>query len=280
MTVATSCLAQSLPETSQESPPGRDPPLVAAPAATPTTAENANGIDVHAAQNPVASMISIPFQNNTYFGVGPYHKAANVLVIEPVIPFKINSEWNLISRWITPLIYQPKVSPSEDSKFGLGNLQPEFYFSPAQAAKVIWGIGPKIWLPTASDSTLGLNKWGGGPAAAALTINGPWVVGVLANNVWAGSGSQRLNQMTLNPFVDYNLPGGWYLVSSDVITADWRAKSSDRWLVPLGGGVGRVFKIGSQPVNVRTQALYNVVRPDYAPSWQLQFQIQFLFPNK
>jgi hypothetical protein len=118
------------------------------------------------------------------------------------------------------------------------------------------------------------------PAAVALVIDGPWVVGSLANNVWAGSGKDRVNEMTINPFINYNVAHGWYVSYAPVITANWTARGENRWTVPLGGGFGRVFKIGTQGVNARIQILKDVVRPAYASSWQLQTQLQLLFPEK
>jgi hypothetical protein len=134
-----------------------------------------------------------------------------------------------------------------------------------------------LFLPTAGGRTLGVNKWGGGPALAALTTQGPWIAGALLNNVWAGSGPRRVNQLTFNPFVYYNFPGGWYLLSAPVMTAQW-AKTSDRWTVPLGGGFGRLFRIDRLPTNARMQVFRNAVRPDFTAGWTAQFQIQFLFP--
>jgi hypothetical protein len=232
-----------------------------------------------AAQNPIANLISVPFQNNTNFSVGPYHQTQNVLNIQPVVPFHLTDDWNLITRWITPIVYQPRVSPQDGPEFGLGNIQPAFYLSPAKPGAIIWGVGVQTWLPTATDKTLGVNKWGAGPAAVALTIQDPWVYGVLINNVWAGTSGQRVNQMLIQPFVNYNLPDGWYLTSSPIITANWLAPESDRWLVPLGGGFGRLFKIGKLPVNTQVQAFYDVARPTGAASWTLRFQLQFLFPS-
>ncbi|MGA8619470.1 MAG: neuromedin U [Candidatus Sulfotelmatobacter sp.] len=243
----------------------------------PAASEQPQSIDVHDVQNPVASLISVPFQGDTYFNYGPYRRTANVLLIEPVIPFRLSEKWNLIVRAITPLISEPRISPSQDSQFGLGNLQPQFYLSPAHAGKILWGLGPQLWLPTATDKSLGVNKWGGGPAGAALTIHGPWVVGALVNNQWAGSGNNRVNQLSLNPFANYNLPKGWYFISSGITTADW-TKPTDRWTVPIGGGIGRLFRIGLLPVNARVQFLNNVVRPLYTPTWQVQYQVQFLLP--
>ena len=232
-----------------------------------------------AAQNPIASLISVPFQNNTNFSVGPYHQTQNVLNIQPVIPFKLNEDWNLITRWITPVVYQPRLSPQDGPQFGLGNIQPAFFLSPTKPSNgIIWGFGPQFFLPTATDKTLGVNEWGGGPAFVALTMKEPWVYGALINNVWAGTGVNRIDQMLIQPFVNYNLPEGWYLTSSPVITSNWVASENDRWLVPLGGGFGRLFRIDKLPVNAQVQAFYDVVRPTGAPSWTLRFQLQFLFP--
>lgn len=271
----TPSFAQSSSETTESGTPSPAPSAAVVPAASEDK-EKA----LHDAQNPIANTISVPFQNNTYFGAGPLHKTANVLVIQPVIPMKLNEDWNVIGRYVTPIEYLPRVSPDQGSEFGLGNMQPEFYFSPAHTGKIIWGAGPKLYLPTATDHGLGTNRFGGGPTAVALTIQGHWVAGLIANNVWAGSGKNRIDQMTLNPFVNYNMKDGWYLASAPIITSNWVAKSSDRWTVPLGGGIGRLFKIGEQPVNVRLQGLYNVVRPDNGPSWQFQLQVQLLFPKK
>ncbi len=232
-----------------------------------------------AAQNPIANLISVPFQNNANFDVGPYHRPQNVLNFQPVIPIHVTDDWNLITRWITPIIYQPRISPTEGAEFGLGNLSPAFFLSPAHSGEIIWGVGVQTWLPTATDKNLGINKWGAGPAAVALTIQGPWVIGVLANNVWAGTTDQRVSTLTVQPFVNYNLPHGWYLTSSPVITANWVAKNDERWTVPIGGGIGRLFKVDKLPINTQLQAFYNVVRPTDGPSWTLRFQLQFLFPR-
>lgn len=234
-----------------------------------------------AAQNPVANMISVPLQNNTNFNYGPYDGTQNVLNVQPVIPFELNEDWNLITRWVTPIIWQPQLSPANGAEFGLGNATPSFFLSPnSKSTRFIWGVGPILWLPTATDTTLGNNKWGAGPTAVALTMQGPWVAGVLASNVWAGTGSGKVNQLTVQPFVNYNLPDGWYLTSSPIMTANWLADDGDKWTVPLGGGFGRLFKLGDQPFNASLQGFYNVARPSDVGAFQLRFQIQAMFPTK
>lgn len=252
------------------------------PSASPGAAMQAkprNGVDAAAAQNPISNMISIPFQNNTNFLAGPHRHTQNVLLIEPVIPFHLNADWNLVTRWIAPVISQPRLSPTQGAEFGLGTLQPQFYLVPSHTGSFLIGLGPQFQLPTATDHMLGVNKWGAGPALAALTIQGPWVVGILANNMWAGSEGPRVNKLTLNPFINYNMAGGWYLSSAPVMTADWLSRSSDRWTIPIGGGIGRVFKFNDQPINARVQVFHNVARPAGAAKWTLQMQVQFLFPT-
>jgi hypothetical protein len=254
-----------------------------------------------AAQNPVAAMYSLPFQNNDYFGAGPNHdKTADVLNIQPVLPFTVG-DWNIISRTILPLIYVPSVNSGfgaasfgEDTTaagagprgipqtFGLGDINQTFYFSPVAPTPFIWGVGPSINLPTATSNVIGSGKLSVGPAAVALVMPKPWVIGILARQLFsiAGpNGRTDVNQTLLQPFVNYNLPDGWYLTSSPVITANWSAASSQRWTVPVGGGVGKIFRIGTQPVNAGLQVFDYVERPSGAPNWAVRFQVQLLFPR-
>lgn len=254
-------------------------------------AQNSSDLDLAAAaQNPVANMISLPLQNNTLFGVGPNDDTANVLNIQPVMPVTIG-DWSMINRTIAPLIYLPDVTRgleslpegvSGGSKFGLGDINHSIYVSPAKPGKVIWGVGPSLTLPTATDTKLGSEKWSAGPAAVVLTMPQPWVIGALARQLWSFAGDDarpEVSQFLLQPFVNYNMEGGWYMVSAPVITANWEATSDDRWVVPVGGGVGKLFTIGSQPINSSMQAYYNVEKPTNGADWSLRLQMQFLFPK-
>jgi hypothetical protein len=198
-------------------------------------------------QNPVADLISVPLQNNFNFGTGSKNRTVYVGNIQPVIPIHITDDWNLITRTIMPIINQPSLFPGMDSATGLGDINPTFFFSPAKSGELIWGVGPTFTLPTATDSLIGSGKFSMGPAAVALTIQGHWVVGALANNQWsvAGWGKNNVNSFLLQPFVNYNLPDHWYLVSAPIMTANWAAaKGGDVWTVPLGGGVGKLFRLG------------------------------------
>ena len=244
-----------------------------------------------AAQNPVAAMYSLPFQNNIYGGGGPDHAStANVLNIQPVIPFTVG-DWNIISRTIAPLIYLPSLNtgPSEiteqslfsGSHFGLGDINQSFYFSPAKATELIWGIGPSFNLPTATATPLGSAKFSMGPAAVALVMPKPWVIGTLARQLWSVAGPSNrpdVSQLLLQPFVNYNMDEGWYLVSSPIITANWLAPSN-KWALPIGAGVGKIFRIGDQPMNASLQAFDYLLSPTGGPRWAVRAQLQFLFPR-
>jgi hypothetical protein len=232
-------------------------------------------------QNPVADLISVPFQNNFNFGIGPRDVTQWVLNIQPVIPISLNRDWNLITRTIMPIINQPSPAPGVESAFGLGDINPTLFLSPVGSPSLIWGVGPTFTLPTATDSLLGSGKWSAGPAAVALTMQGPWVVGALANTQWsfAGWGDKYFAQTLIQPFINYNFAHGWYLNSAPIITCNWEADSGDQWTVPLGAGGGKVLHLGRLPVNTQLQAYYNVATPDNGPDWQLRFQVQFLFPK-
>jgi hypothetical protein len=238
-----------------------------------------------AVQNPVANLISVPLQENMNVDIGPYGRNQSVLNIQPVIPMQISENWLLISRIITPIIYQPDVTQRSLGASGLGDINPTFFLSPAKAGKLIWGVGPAIVAPTATDKMLGQGKWSMGPSVVVLVQPGPWTIGGLVNNVWsfAGqSGRPDVNQMLFQYFINYNLEKGWFLSSSPIITANWKAANGNQWVVPVGGGVGRVFRLGPQPVSAQVQVYGNAVRPSTIPSspWGVRFQLNFLYPTK
>jgi hypothetical protein len=243
--------------------------------------EQSNADLAKASQNPVSDLISLPFQNNTNFNWGPNEKTQNVLNIQPVIPITLSDEWNLITRTIIPVVSQPGIPPSGDRTNGIGDTTFTGFISPKEPGGAIWGLGPVVLLPTATKDELGNDKWGLGASLIVLKIQGPWVVGSLLSNVWsvAGSGDSDINLLTWQPIINYNLPDSWYLTSVPIITANWEASSSNRWTIPLGGGFGKIFRIGKQPMNASMQAFYNIERPEYGADWTLRVQLQFLFPK-
>jgi hypothetical protein len=239
-------------------------------------------------QNPVGAMYSLPFKFN--FDYGADNGEATFLNIQPVIPITIG-DWNLINRVIMPIIDTPGMvtgtpgipNPVQgDGATGLGDINYSVFLSPAEPGKVIWGVGPSIMMDTASDDQLGSGKWSWGPTAVLLTQPKPWTLGLLGRQLWSFAGdSDRsvVSQLLLEPFINYNLDDGWYLITDMVITANWMAKSDNRWTVPLGGGFGKMFSIGSQKMNTKLEAYYNVEKPDGAPEWALNWTLQFLFPR-
>jgi hypothetical protein len=235
-------------------------------------------------QNPVSNLISVPFQNNVNFPVGQYSRVQDVLNIQPVIPVRVTEDWNLITRWIAPIVYQPNVRAGDGGANGLGDLNPTFFLSPASPGKLIWGFGPTLLLPTATEQTLGQGKWGAGPSVVLLTQPRPWTIGVLANNVWSYAGNVHrapVNQFLCQYFVNYNLKDGWYTGSQPIITSNWRANGSNRWTVPFGWSIGRIVKVGKLPINAQLGSYYNLVHPRDLPygKWQVRLQVAMLFPK-
>ena len=229
-------------------------------------------------QNPVGSLIAVPFQSNFNGGFGPEEKVFYNLNIQPVYPMSLSEDWNLINRVIIPILDFP--DPLNES--GLGDIQYQGYISPAKPGKFVWGVGGVINFPTASKESLGAEKWSAGPGAVGLVSSGPWVVGVLLRNVWSFAGSDDrsdVSQMLFQPFINYNFPSGVYLKTSPGIKANWEAGSGNRWTVPLGGGIGKILRLGKLPVNTQVQYYFNVENPESGPKWQTRVQFSFLFPK-
>jgi hypothetical protein len=260
-------------------------PLAAvAPAAAAETPDDARqAVDTEAlakaAQNPVADMISIPFQDNIGLGYGPGDKGTqNVLNIQPVIPLHVTEDWNVITRTILPVVSQPSFTGGAGTT-GLGDLTVTAFLSPRSPGHLIWGVGPVASFPTATSPFTGSQStWGLGPSAVVLAMPGHWVLGVLVNQIWSVAGASA-SQMLIQYFVNYNFEGGWYLTTSPILTADWNAGSGQKWVVPFGAGGGKIFRIGKLPFNGNVSAYYNAVRPDIGPEWTLRVQLALLLPT-
>ena len=224
-----------------------------------------------ATQNPLAAMYSLPFQNNTTLDRSDIKQ--NVLNIQPVIPISLGENINLINRVIIPIISQDK------STTGIGDISYTAWLSPTKASKIIWGVGPVFQIPTSSGDEFGSGEFGIGPSVVALTTINQWVAGIVINNIWT-FGDAEENKFLFQYFVNYNLPKAWYLVSAPILTANWNAPSGEQWIVPFGGGAGKVFKIGKQPININAQGYYNAVKPTGWGDFQMRLQVQLLFPKK
>jgi hypothetical protein len=265
----------------QENPVDSPKSSPAQPASDTVETAADTGKLAQAAQNPIASLISVPFQYNFSFGIGPNDRTQYLLNVQPVIPTSLNDDWLLVSRIITPILLQP--IRTDASTFGLGDLSPSFFFVPKSSGEFTWGVGPVFSFPTATDRSLGTGKWNVGPTAVAVWSPGKWVIGALANQLWSVAGDSSrpdVSQFLVQPFINYNLPDGWYLTSAPVITANWNASPGNQWTVPIGGGFGRVFRIDKQPVNVSLTAFWNVVKPEFGADWLIRFQFTLLFPSR
>ncbi|WP_204139779.1 neuromedin U [Halomicronema sp. CCY15110] len=280
-----SCLSWS-PLDAASAPAGVASTEPTTPVPTPEIAQAADGAAssqadlAKASQNPIASLISVPLQNNTNFGVGEFDRTSNILNVQPVIPVPLSDRLTLVNRTIIPIAYQPELAAGLDSAFGLGDINYTGFLVPETTGNFTWGVGPSIVLPTATDTILGTGKWSIGPAAVGLVSQGPIVAGALVSQLWSFAGdSDRadISLLTVQPFFNYNFAGGWYATTSPIITANWQT-DDDQWTVPLGGGGGRVFNIGSQPVNASLQAYWNALKPEGAADWTLRAQMTLLFP--
>lgn len=235
------------------------------------------------AQNPISDLITVPIEWNLNFG-NLEEETQHVINVSPVYPLKLSDNWLLINRAIIPaLIYQPSSITGAGDEIGIGDINFTAFISPRESrGAYFWGVGPSITAPTATDKVLGTGKWSLGPSFVFLTEQGPWVTGFLASNAWSiagNSGRDDVNAGFLQPWLYYNFPSGAYVFTEPVITADWKADRDERWTVPVGIGVGKIFQIGSQFVNMQVAAFYNVEKPTGSPEWTIRPQIQFLFPK-
>ena len=232
-----------------------------------------------AAANPLADLMSFPFQNNLNMNYGPYNRNVNVLNIQPVIPL---AGGKLITRTIFPIVRIPDFS-NESGKLssGLADIVLTAFYVP-ESKGLTWGFGPVVELPT-GGSIRGTQKWSAGPSFVILVQPGDWTFGAILNNAWSFAGDPDradVNHMLFNLFIVRQLGSGWYVNSAPIITADWTANSEDRWIVPVGAGGGKlVFLGGKLPLNLQTQLYYNVVKPDFGPEWQWRLQAQILLPT-
>ncbi|RBP16445.1 hypothetical protein DFR50_10587 [Roseiarcus fermentans] len=270
-------LVASPPSLAQTAQPAGRQPLVGDDAKDESDSELAKQI-----QNPVGDLISFPLQNNVNFGYGPHGGAQNVLNLQPVIPFHITDDWNLITRTILPVVWNPDAAPIPTVPAGTAPTSFTAFLSPRRAVDGwLWGAGPVVQIPTISSTTLGSSVWGGGPSAAIVWSGGPWVTGTLFNAIWSmggapGPSGNSYATFLANPFVAYNLDDGWYVSTGPNVTANWQAPGT-KWTVPVGGGAGRTFRVGSLPVDLSLSAYYNAVRPTAGALWQLSTQLTFIF---
>lgn len=229
--------------------------------------------------NPIAAMISVPFQYNYTSGFGTADGNQSVLNIQPVIPISLNEDWNLISRTILPIVGQNDVFGRSGNQFGLGDTTESLWLSPKAptAGGVIWGAGPIVYLPTATDSRLGAGKWGAGPTAVALKQSGHWTYGGLANHIWSFDNADTINSTFVQPFISYSTPTAWTFALNTESSYNW---NSSEWSAPVNVSISKLVHFGKQPVQFQLGTGYYVASSTGGPEgWKARFQVTFLFPT-
>lgn len=234
--------------------------------------------------NPVASLISVPIQANYDENFGPNEDGSVWKInIQPVIPITLNKEWNLISRTILPIIDQEDVPLKGLGESGIGDVLQSLFFSPKEPTSkgLIWGVGPVILIPTASDDALGSEKWGIGPTAVGLRQVGPWTYGALVNHVESFAGDEDrafVSASFIQPFLTYITKTKTTFALNTESTYDW---NTEQWSVPINFNVLQLLKIGPQIIQVGIGARYWAASPDNAAEdWGARIQLTFLFPKK
>jgi hypothetical protein len=230
-------------------------------------------------QNPVSGLRQVGLQADVAPDLPDSGQTAGAYSLQVVWPFSLNEDWKLITYSILPVLQLPQPS-GQSTTVGLGNSAINLFVSPKNPSGIIWGAGPVILVPTRTDPALGTDRVSLGPSVVIYYAKDAWGAGVVLQNAWSlgGTGADRFNQFGAQYFLNYNLPKDWFLYSNATITADWTAPTDNRWLVPLGGGAGRIFNIGKQPVSLSLQAFANVVTPHGGPKWSTMLQFSFLFP--
>ena len=228
--------------------------------------------------NPFADQITVPIQLSSSLDVGPGNGTTGGLNLQPAIPFSLGQNWKIITRPSLSLL----LSPPPGRKLGLGDIELQTYLTPGYAEKWIWGLGPVLDAPIATDRVFGTGKWSAGPAVGLVYMSGPWVNGILANHVWSFAGERSrddVSQTTLEPVISYNFESGWYLSFDSTMTADWMAPAGKRWTIPVGLDVGKTLQVGKHSLSLQFGTYYDVERAEGAAKWLLRFQITLVFPK-
>jgi hypothetical protein len=231
--------------------------------------------------NPISDLVSVPFQFNWEQNVGPNESTRFILNVQPVMPFALNKDWNLISRVIMPLVSQPVLFEGGEPAFGVGDILASFFFSPSGGG-LTWGVGPAFSLPSTSIATLGTEKWSAGPTAVVLKQSGKMTYGVLWNQVWSFSGSTArpdVNQMFFQPFFSYQAAKTVTLTVQSETTANWEVDEG-RWTVPLNFVVSKLSSFGTFPASYQFGFGTFVAHPDVGPSWKIRSAIVILLPRR
>jgi hypothetical protein len=245
----------------------------------PQTAASAEEA-VKKSENPFADKISLSLNNTISFNSEPLTAAGYEFDLQSVLPTRLGNKWQVLHRPLLPLLHEPGSAPGETGEFGLGDFTYQAFVTPHKNSTVLWGAGPTLVIPTATNSRLGSGKWSVGPTLGVVSQPGNWSLVVVASNIWSFAGDSArdsINQLSLELKLDYNVKAGWYVGYEPVFSADWKVGRGERWLVPIGGGIGKAVALGAQNAVFSAYCNRNIARPIGAPEWQFQFGVQFEF---
>ncbi len=234
--------------------------------------------------NPVADLVSLPLQFNWENGVGPQDELRFLVNFQPVVPFALNEKWNLIGRFILPVLSQPPLASGGETHFGTSDIVLSGFFSPAKSSGAIWGIGPVFGLPTTTDPFLGSGTWQIGPTGVILKQSGPWTFGGLVNHLWsfADTGDTDradVSRTFLQPFVAYTTKKGVTVTVNSESTADWEAAEGEEWTVPINFLASKITKLGPFPFSIGGGAGVFIEQPTGGPEWKLRTVFTLILPK-
>lgn len=230
-------------------------------------------------QNPVSGLRQLILTADVSPDVPYSDDPLSLYSLQLVWPFALNEDWRMITYSILPVIDLPGPA-GQDSTTGFGNVLLNFFVAPNKPGNFVWGAGPAVSLPTHTKKETGSDQVGVGPSAILFYAEDVWSAGVVLQNIWSidRSSDDDFNVFGAQYIFNYNLDDGLYLYSNATITSNWDADSDNRWTVPVSGGVGKIFNVGTQPVSASFQLYSNVVKPDESADWGLNFQLSFLYP--
>ena len=262
--------------------------LIGAPVMADTPVEEPLSEEEQAAkqsENPISNTVHLTVEDSASYLIGAQDRTLNVATFTPILPIAVDPDWTVIASARIPLVWAPDVLARTGGSFGLGDITPTVLLGPRPHSNIFWGVGLVARAPTATNRNLGAFDAGQvsfGPAATVAFTPGHFVVGLNVNNLWSVVGrhdAPDVNSFTLQPLLNYNLPQAWYLTSSPFILCDWTA-SSDKCLVPIGAGIGKLALLSPRAaITFEVHAYWNAVRPDLAAAWNLRFQVVVSFPR-
>ncbi len=232
--------------------------------------------------NPISDLVSVPFQFNWAQGVGPDKLTRLILNVQPVMPFTLNKNWNMISRVIMPLVGQPPLVEGGEPASGLSDILTSFFFSPSGSQKLTWGVGPAFSLPSTSEPTLGTGKWSMGPTAVVLRQTGPWTFAVLWNHIWSFAGAESredVNQDFIQPVVAYTTKKNVTFSVNAEAVGNLEA-DTDQWTVPINFQIAKLSTFGMFPASYQLGVGIFVAGPENGPEWQLRAAVTIVLPRR